>query len=105
MEKAANSVARGSSEEQPRVDSTDLSTKKELDSPEAPELRYTTEGDVESGSDVELLDIAWKYKWLALLCVCAFPLGQNCMFESILLSPVPTLTCRISLCLQGPIRP
>lgn len=28
--------------------------------------------------DEELLDIAWKYKWLALLCVCAFPLGQNC---------------------------
>ncbi|KAH8078305.1 major facilitator superfamily domain-containing protein, partial [Filobasidium floriforme] len=23
------------------------------------------------------LNIAWKYKWLALLCVCAFPLGQN----------------------------
>jgi hypothetical protein len=93
MEKATNSDTRGSSQEQPRVDSSDLSTKKELDGPGAPELRYTTEEDVESGSDTELLDIAWKYKWLALLCVCAFPLGQNCMFDSMPSSSVPNLTC------------
>lgn len=45
-----------------------------------PRLDYLQ--DEESSEQVipeeELLDIAWKYKWLALLCVCAFPLGQNC---------------------------
>ena len=46
----------------------------------APRLDYLQhdEGSNEADSDEELLDIAWKYKWLALLCVCAFPLGQNC---------------------------
>lgn len=25
-----------------------------------------------------LLPIPWQYKWLALLCACAFPIGLNC---------------------------
>ena len=26
----------------------------------------------------KLLEIPWQYKWLALLCACAFPIGLNC---------------------------
>lgn len=28
--------------------------------------------------ELPAVDIAWKYKWLALLCVVVFPIGQNC---------------------------
>lgn len=26
----------------------------------------------------EQVEISWKYKWLALVCVMLFPIGQNC---------------------------
>jgi hypothetical protein len=79
MEKSTNSGTPGARPEQPSGSPIDLSVKKELEEASAPKLHYTEE-DVESGPDSELLDIAWRYKWLALLCVCAFPLGQNCKF-------------------------
>lgn len=106
MEKAMKSSTSsgGFSKEQPRVDSSDAPVKKELDDSEAPELPYTTEEDVENGSDTELLDIAWKYKWLALLCVCAFPLGQNCMSDRCPSSPGLLSISSGIYTLQGPIR-
>ena len=106
MEEAVKSPTSpgGFSQEQPRVDWSDAPVKKELDDSGAPELPYTTEEDVESGSDTELLDIAWKYKWLALLCVCAFPLGQNCRSDPCPSSPACFSMCSDIYTLQGPIR-
>ena len=37
--------------------------------------------ELESGDEpdpTKLLEIPWQYKWLALLCACAFPIGLNC---------------------------
>lgn len=71
----------------PTLLDVDESKKSSHNQPEtAPRLDYLGgrgDQDNESGSeptnpDEQLLDIAWKYKWLALLCVCVFPLGQNC---------------------------
>jgi hypothetical protein len=79
MEKSLNDLPiRAKEDEYPvGLDAAKSTTPKEE---VTPRLNYLQ--DEESSEQVipdeELLDIAWRYKWLALLCVCAFPLGQNC---------------------------
>jgi hypothetical protein len=77
MEKSLNDLPVRAKGDDVGLDAAKSATPKEEVTPRLDYLQ-DEESSEQVIPDEELLDIAWKYKWLALLCVCAFPLGQNC---------------------------